>query len=228
MKNLKLRKTIRKTHRYLGIFLGLQFLLWTVSGLYFSWTDIHEIRGNHFKKDKLPPITFNELLPIDSLRLEEGVSTIELRPIAGKAYYWINEAHLIDAKTGEIKDGVSEEEAIQIAKWHIIDSLQVGDIQLLTETNKHSEYRSKPLPVYQISFEHKDQVIAYVSKNDGKFQAVRHNKWRWFDFLWMTHTMDYKSKDNFNTLVLRIFSLLGVLTVISGFVLWGTTARFFQ
>ena len=39
------RKTairIRKTHRYLGLFLGIQFLMWTISGLYFSWTDIDD------------------------------------------------------------------------------------------------------------------------------------------------------------------------------------------
>ena len=41
---------IRKTHRYLGLFIGLQFLAWTVSGLYFSWTDIDEIHGDQFKR----------------------------------------------------------------------------------------------------------------------------------------------------------------------------------
>lgn len=30
---------IRKTHRYLGLFIGIQFIGWTISGLYFSWTD---------------------------------------------------------------------------------------------------------------------------------------------------------------------------------------------
>ena len=30
----------RKHHRFLGIFIGIQFLFWTISGLYFSWTDI--------------------------------------------------------------------------------------------------------------------------------------------------------------------------------------------
>jgi uncharacterized iron-regulated membrane protein len=36
---------IRKTHRYLGLFLGIQFLFWTISGLYFSWSDI-DINNN--------------------------------------------------------------------------------------------------------------------------------------------------------------------------------------
>ena len=35
----------------------------------------------------------------------------------------------------------------------------------------------------------------------------------------MTHTMDYEGRDNFNTITLRAFSLLGLITVISGFTL---------
>ena len=53
---------------------------------------------------------------------------------------------------------------------------------------------------------------------------VRHRSWRWFDFLWMTHTMDYEGRDNFNTIVLRAFSLLGLITVLSGFLLWYTSS----
>ena len=40
----------RKAHRFLGVFIGIQFLFWTISGLYFSWTDIDEIHGDHYKK----------------------------------------------------------------------------------------------------------------------------------------------------------------------------------
>ena len=64
-----------------------------------------------------------------------------------------------------------------------------------------------------------DNLKAYVSILDAKFQSVRHRSWRWFDFLWMTHTMDYEGRDNFNTITLRAFSLLGLITVISGFTL---------
>jgi hypothetical protein len=67
-------------------------------------------------------------------------------------------------------------------------------------------------------------LVAYVDAQSGIFQRVRHQRWRWFDFLWMSHTMDYNGRDNFNNLLLRIFSLFGVLTVMSGFLLWGTSS----
>ena len=47
--NRKISHKIRRAHRYLGLFLGLQFLMWTISGLYFSWTNLDEIHGDQFK-----------------------------------------------------------------------------------------------------------------------------------------------------------------------------------
>ena len=58
---------IRKTHRYLGLIIGIQFLAWTVSGLYFSWTDLDEIHGDQFLNTEFKPRTFSNLLPLDSI-----------------------------------------------------------------------------------------------------------------------------------------------------------------
>ncbi|CAM1366530.1 PepSY-associated TM region (fragment) [Tenacibaculum litopenaei] len=97
--------------------------------------------------------------------------------------------------------------------------LKIVSIDKVTKVDGHHEYRGRLLPAYVISYE-EDALKAYVSVIDGKFQTVRHRQWRWFDFLWMTHTMDYEGRDDFNTVVLRVFSLLGLITVLSGFLLW--------
>jgi len=49
---------IRKTHRWLGIFLGVQFLLWTAGGLYFSWSNIDEVHGD-LQKRNVPLLSSN-------------------------------------------------------------------------------------------------------------------------------------------------------------------------
>jgi hypothetical protein len=74
------------------------------------------------------------------------------------------------------------------------------------------------LPAYVISYQEPNNLKVYVSFN-GALQTVRHRDWRWFDFLWMTHTMDYEGRDNMNNTVLRIFSVLGLITVLSGFIM---------
>ena len=69
MKSRNYKFYIRKSHRYLGIFIGIQFLFWTLGGLYFSWTNIDEIHGDHlrrknaeisFQKDFISPKTVIE------------------------------------------------------------------------------------------------------------------------------------------------------------------------
>ncbi|MEK9566112.1 MAG: PepSY domain-containing protein [Flavobacteriaceae bacterium] len=219
------RKTalrIRKTHRYLGLIIGIQFLAWTLSGLYFSWTDLDEIHGDQFLKTDPKAKSYSNLLPLDSIA--EGIEEINLVSIKAEPYYWINNSNLYHAQTGQLKQQLTEDEAIAVAQEHLISGLEIEKIELIEETGPHHEFRERPLPAYAIHFKHPDLLVAYVDASSGIFQRVRHQSWRWFDFLWMTHTMDYQGRDDFNNILLRIFSLFGVFTVMSGFLLWGTSS----
>ncbi|WP_103068194.1 PepSY domain-containing protein [Aquimarina sediminis] len=211
---------IRKVHRYLGLFLGIQFLMWTISGLYFSWTDIDEIHGDQFRAENVPSLSFNNLISPSAIRTKGAIESLELREIAGKPYYWVNDQELFDATTGKLKSQITQSEALKIAEKNMLPELEVESIKKIDSVGNHHEYRGRPLPAYVVSYKHPDHVKAYISITDGNFQRVRHRSWRWFDFLWMTHTMDYEGRDDFNTIVLRFFSLLGLITVLSGFVLW--------
>ena len=42
---------IRKIHRYISLLISVQLLLWTVSGLYFSFNKIEKIRGEHYYRE---------------------------------------------------------------------------------------------------------------------------------------------------------------------------------
>ena len=214
---------IRKAHRYVGLFLGIQFLLWTISGLYFSWTNIDEIRGEHLINKNVKLKDFSELISPSKLN-ESNIKSIELRNISGVPYYWINNANLYNAYTGNLKQSITKKEAVDIAKQSLVKGLEIKSINYISTVDKHHEYRNKLLPAYVISFKDSRNIKAYVSSLDGKFQTVRHRNWRWFDFLWMAHTMDYESRDNFNNTLIRVFSLLGLITVLSGFTLWVTSS----
>ena len=220
------RKTvlaIRKTHRYLGLFLGVQFLFWTISGTYFSWTDIDEIHGDHFLKPEIPTGAFTGLA---SPYLGEGeeIKSLALRQIGGRPYYFINGKTLVDARTGKPRTELTRAEALEVASRYMSDDLKVASVERITETDGHHEYRDRPLPAFVVHYQDPADLKAYVSAADGSFQTIRHRSWRWFDFLWMTHTMDYEGRDDINTPLLRAFSLLGLITVLSGFTLWFVTS----
>ena len=223
---------IRRAHRYLGIFLGIQFLFWTISGLYFSWTNLDEIHGDHYKNLEYEPLSFENLISPSLIKIKESINSLEIRDINKKPYYFINKKWLYSARSGVRKNELTKNEALYIADKYMKKGLEVKSIEKITEVGKHHEYRKKLLPAYVISYKSDDNLKAYVSILDAKFQSVRHRSWRWFDFLWMTHTMDYEGRDNFNTITLRAFSLLGLITVLSGFTLAFVTTpklmRFFK
>jgi uncharacterized iron-regulated membrane protein len=218
----KQTRRIRRWHRYLGLATGIQFLLWTVSGLYFSWSDIDHIHGEHLKTSYEPP-AFDSLLPPTHIVMP--VREVSFRVINGQPYYFINNQRLYHAKNGTPKDTLTPQEAIQLAGEHVSSDLKVKQVEYLTQVGSHHEYRERPLPAYAIHYGGAGAPIAYVSAKDGKFQTIRHRAWRWFDFLWMTHTMDYRSRDDINNWLLRIFSVAGLITVCSGLLLWIVSSK---
>ena len=165
-------------------------------------------------------IAFDNLISPSEINHPEPINRIEIRDIKEEPYFLINESFLFHARTGEIKKTISEEDAIYIANNYMKEGLEISNVETIYETGKHHEYREKLLPAYVINYKSDENLKAYISIKNAKFQTVRHRDWRWFDFLWMTHTMDYEGRDDFNNTVLRIFSLLGLITVMSGFSLW--------
>ncbi|WP_136466682.1 PepSY domain-containing protein [Flagellimonas onchidii] len=230
----------RKWHRYLGVILGIQLLLWTAGGLYFSWTNIDEIRGDHLKKAQSIPIPSQDLVSPTSFIKPRAVSkdsirSIELINILGQPFYRLIQTSengkntlLFDAITGFQRPPLTEKEAVLVATEGLNVSAEITKIERIQSTGKHHEYRGRPLPAYAITFSQPANTTIYVSENYGNIQTFRSNKWRAFDFLWMLHTMDYEGRDNFNNLLLRAFALFGLFTILSGFSLYIFTSRIFS
>lgn len=136
--------------------------------------------------------------------------------------------HLADATTGTLREPLTKDEAVAVAAQHFNGTPEVLVVEHLSTTDKHHEYREQPLPAYAITFKHPNNTTVYVASELGTVQKFRNKPWRIFDFLWMLHTMDYEGRDNFGNLLLRIFSIFGLVTVLSGFVLFFISSKFLR
>jgi len=231
---------IRRIHRYLGVILGIQFLFWTVSGLYFSWSDIDEIHGDF--QHKQPPLltaSFNYVSPsvaisklplkADSIKQLQVINILQ-KPFYNISYYSGKNLHniLADAVSGNVRDNINKDEAIKIAAESFAGSPEIKEIEYVTAVGKHDEYREKPLPAWKVTFNHPTNTNVYVAAATGKVETFRNDRWRIFDFLWMFHTMDYEGRDDINNWVLRAFSVFGLVTVLSGFLLFFVSTRWYR
>ena len=175
-------RSSRKIHKYLSLAISLQLLLWTVSGIYFSFNKIEDVRGNLY------------------LKPEEQVETPKVNKI-------------------------SHERALQI----VADKTYLKPLSLIeiTEDKPGSEYRGRDLPLYKIESSNKNSknINIYIDPYSAKIVAIRSNQWRIWDFMWGLHIMDWNERDDIGNVFLKIFSILALLSAISGIYLFFYTNK---
>ena len=193
--------TIRKIHRYLSIFIAIQLLLWTVSGIYFAFNKIEMVRGEQYR---LPLETEYRIFK----RL--GQEIIETNDNGVKTYSTHPQNFPVNM--------LSSEEAMTIAKEKT--SLNPVSVSLIEKVERGVEYRGRRLPIYKVSTDTNDGINIYVDSMTGDIAAIRSDSWRVWDLLWALHIMDYEDRDNINNLLLKIFSVLALISSITGIILF--------
>ena len=209
--------TIRKIHKYLSLFISLQLLLWTASGIYFAYNKIENVRGEQYREQTsfsvdLSKINF-EVEDISTLsfanRLNERV--VVIRDTKGKKYFDFD---------GNLIDKISFEDALKVVKTKT--NLSPLSVEEVTEAKKRAEYRGRDLPIYRVVSTNKqnEEINVYVNPYSGDISAVRSTQWRIWDLLWGFHIMDWQDRDNIGNIFLKIFSVLALLSAITGIVLF--------
>jgi hypothetical protein len=104
-------------------------------------------------------------------------------------------------------------------------SLQALTARELFEVPAGAEYRGRSLPLYQVQTNHKDSINVYVDAWTGDIVAIRSSSWRLWDLMWGLHIMDYVDRDNINNILLKVFSILALISSLSGVILFFITPR---
>jgi len=81
-------KYLTRLHRYLGLVLGLQILIWFSSGFFMSFFDINQVRGKHIAEKVAFDLDKSSIVPLNDLPID-GATSIELKSAVGVAVYKI-------------------------------------------------------------------------------------------------------------------------------------------
>lgn len=224
----KLQNFARRWHRRLGVIVGIQFLFWTISGTYFAWFHIENVRGNYDKNATID-IELNKnstYYPLGSVIQNSKLDVIDKASLItahNKAVYSLtknkDDVELYDALTGELMS-FGKEDAITIAKNDFAPDSEIQSVHYVTE--RGGEYAGA-LPAWRIDFNNLKATHIYVHENTGLVTSRRNAIWRGFDFLWMLHILDFNDRSNFNNWLLKIMSVLGLVSILLGYLLWATT-----
>ncbi len=231
----------RKFHRWLGLVVGIQFLFWVVSGLYFAVVPSAQIAGKHNKQSIDPPnyaftpllspqLVLNELAERTgpSLQVRElSLARVQDRNVYRISYDLAGESRqiLADAETGELLKPLDEALATSLARGSFIPDSEVVAVRYLESLSPGHEYRWGTLPVWQVSFNDPENTRVYVHAVTGEVVTHRNDSWRLFDLFWMLHIMDFSARTDFHNRLLQAVSLLALLIIITGYYLWWKTRR---
>jgi uncharacterized iron-regulated membrane protein len=176
-RNKILIRSPRKIHKYLSLAISAQLLLWTISGIYFSFNKIEDVRGSQYLKPK------------------EVIET-----------------------TKGIKLEAQQALTLVVEKTYLTPKAVIE----ITEEESGAEYRGRSLPLYKIETISEDskEINVYVDPFSKEIVAVRSNQWRIWDFMWGIHIMDWDERDNIGNIFLKIFSILALLSALSGIYLF--------
>lgn len=215
---MRLHIAARKTHKWLGLFIGLQVVIWSLSGLYMTAVHIDIIHGDHLIRQPTPA-------SVDAAALMDPLAVVAANQAQSVRLTWMRNRpvyvvkgeageKVVDARNGRLAAPPTEVEIRSIAKAAYTGVEPIAKAERITEIP--GEIRGRKPPLWRVEFDHWNKPTLYLSPVTGELVSRRHELWRIFDFVWMFHIMDYDERENVNNPLLRIFTWGAVLMASSG------------
>ena len=191
---------IRWLHKWSGLLLGLQFLLWAASGLAMALLDPQDVSG---ERAILPVARIGlpaEPLPLGAVAGKVGapILKLQLKPLFDTYVYEATTpqgVRLLDASRGTpIVIDAAKGRELAVARYS--GAAAVTSVTRVDQTTL--ETRDVALPVWRVEFADADRTTLLVSAETGEVLAAKTNAWRLWDIAWMLHIMDYGARQSFN------------------------------
>ena len=212
---------IRLFHKYLSLVISIQLLLWTISGIYFAFNKIELVRGEQYLiEQKVSKLNLKEVESSFSgknvnfvRRLDEWIIKVETD--SGFSYTDLQGQNLDELNAEEVREVVRQSTNLIPLMAQRIDKPEI-----------RAEFRGRNLPIFKVATSTTDSINVYVDAFTGEVTAIRSDSWRIWDFLWGAHIIDYSERENINNFLIKILSILALISSLSGIILFFKTFKF--
>jgi Na+-transporting NADH:ubiquinone oxidoreductase subunit F len=221
---------IRTIHKWASIIVGIQFLLWLSSGLYFNVMDHTKAAGRanrtystidvkvDVQKLREPSTVLTQFQP--SVMLSSA--TLLSKPVyllthtKGLYKHFENHYTLVDAYTGH-QITIDKDMANALAKQSYSGSGVIRSSTLLdTPIN---EFPRQLNATWQVNFDDDVQTSVYVEAGSGRIVGHSDKDKRLADIFFMLHFMDYGNQGGFNSVQMILFAFVSLWLSLTG-IIW--------
>lgn len=210
-------------HKWLALVVGLQVLGWVLGGLVMTAIPIQTVRSEHhvakFRPDPLPA---EGLMDHAAVAAALGVEPVEaaLKSTLRGPMWVLKDAdgrsHVADARTGRHPAPLPGAEARLLAGVQYQGEGQPAAARWFAEA---PEETGRSGPLWRVDFDDAEKTSFYVSPETGEVVSRRSDVWRFYDFFWRIHILDFKDGDNFNHPVLIAAAGLTLPVAVTGLIL---------
>ncbi|MCL5051513.1 PepSY domain-containing protein [Aliidiomarina maris] len=217
----------RTWHRWLGIIVGVQMVIWAISGAYMVIVQLPFIHGEHLTEEadgeildssmvnRLPAVLDSypqatQIHLVNRLVKGEFQDFAQLHSDTGKFLVDLNTLALVELTADDIRD--------LAAAYYAKGEPNISAVEYLEDVAP-SELNERFLPIWRVDFKDFGNTSLYLHPQTGEMTVRRHDFWRGFDIMWMFHIMDYKDRVDITTWWLRAFIFATFAFLFTGTVL---------
>lgn len=210
---------LRRIHMWIGLVLGLQFVIWSVSGAMMAVLDMDEVAGGAKAAVTAPPVLPSSgAWPLVRRSLNgQPVTGVAIRPLLDRNVLEV--ATPLGVKLFDATDGrsvvVTPVLARRVAEAAYAGTRKAKAVAPLAELEL--AVRAHELPIWRVDFADAENSSFYVSATTGKLLERRNDTWRTWDFFWMLHNMDYVNRTSFNHPLIVVLAFGIIWLAITGF-----------
>jgi Na+-transporting NADH:ubiquinone oxidoreductase subunit F len=220
LNKIKPKLIVKKVHQWLALLIGLQLLLWLITGLSFGLLDATKINGTSLLNKPEKTVWQGESDDFKKiLQSMPQLSSIESKLLLAKPVYLVTEnkkTKLLDANN--LQPIIINHTLIN----RVADQAYAGNAEIIHTELLHQqvdETRDFKLPVWQVKFNDSENSALYIDAETAKVLKLKTDTWRLFDLFWMLHIMDYSGMSDFNNSLVIFAALVLCFFVFSGFML---------
>lgn len=220
---------VRKIHKWVSVVVGIQFLVWLGSGLYFNSMDHMKAAGHTYQKHQHRSNNWSGLSLIEPktiLQQHPASTSLELISLNGAPYYLLNHERglypnfknvhsLVDAQAGHAVT-MDQQLATNLAKASYNGPGEVLSVTLMQPPLQ--DFPKQLNAAWQVNFSDEVQTSVYIEAETGRLVGHSDSDKRLADFFLMLHFMDYSNEGSFNNIQMIVFAFLTLWLSFTGLI----------
>jgi len=158
------------THRWLGIALGVLFVVWFVSGIVMMYARMPELSTTE-RLARLPAINSAHIRTVPPAPAEGDITRLTIGTLEGRPVFRVTargRTDLVFADTGDALAPVDADQAIRIARAFLGGATEVHYDAKLTDADQWSFGIRGRMPVHRIAADDAAGTRLYVTENGGE------------------------------------------------------------